>query len=247
MDNSNFFSPFCGAVSLTFDDGTQNQLQNAIPSLNDLDIKATFYITPNDRLMQNHFTSWQEVAKQGHEIGNHTLSHFCSNNFTAKRGGLEDRTLEDIEDDILAAQEIIKTIAPQQKTWTFAYPCYCLFVGIGENRQSFVPIIAKNFLVGRGEAEYGFGNHPEFIDMACVGGIRVERMSGFEMIGLVEELTWQGMWVILAFHDINGDRLSVQSEDYLMLLNYLKRKEKTIWTAPVREVAQKILNKRKAK
>ena len=106
------------------------------------------------------------------------------------------------------------------------------------------PLIAKHFLAGRGEAEYGFGNHPEFIDIACVGGIRVERMSGFEMIGLVEELTWRGLWVILAFHDINGVRLSVQSEDFLLLLNYLKRNEKTIWTAPIRDVAQKIIDQK---
>lgn len=166
-------------------------------------------------------------------------------NFTATHGGLEDVGIEDIEKDILAAQERMVKIAPHQQTWTFAYPCYCLFIGQGKKRQSFVPLIAKHFLAGRGQGESGFGNHPDFIDTACVWGIRVERMSGFEMIGLVEELTRTGLWVILAFHEINGDRLSVQREDYLMLLNYLKRKEETIWCVPVGTVAQKIIDTKK--
>ena len=40
MKKTNFFTPFQGAVSLTFDDGTLNQLQNAVPPLNDLGIKV---------------------------------------------------------------------------------------------------------------------------------------------------------------------------------------------------------------
>jgi hypothetical protein len=62
-------------------------------------------------------------------------------------------------------------------------------------------------------------------------------MSGFEMIGLVEHLTYKGCWVVLVFHDIDGARLTVGSHDYSMLPDYLRRKAGEIWTAPVVEVA----------
>jgi peptidoglycan/xylan/chitin deacetylase (PgdA/CDA1 family) len=35
-----------GALSLTFDDGHPSQLKRAVPILNDLDLKSTFFIRP---------------------------------------------------------------------------------------------------------------------------------------------------------------------------------------------------------
>lgn len=240
MNQSPIWGQYTGAVSLTFDDGTDNQLRQAVPPLDAHGLRGTFYLHARDKLMQTRSAEWQAVASSGHEIGNHTLAHICSNNFTGSRGGLEDCTLDDIKHDILHAQERLLTIAPQQKNWTFAYPCHCQFVGRGENRQSYVPLIAKHFLAGRGLSEYGFGNQPGFFDLASAGGIRVDRMSGFEMIGLVEELTARGLWVILVFHDIDGGVLSVAADDYNMLLRYLKRRRQDIWTATVAEVALRI-------
>jgi hypothetical protein len=75
---------------------------------------------------------------------------------------------------------------------------------------------------GRVNAEYGFGTmRPALVDLACIAGLATDRMSGFEMIGLVEQLTYQGCWVVLVFHDIDGARLTVGSHDFNMLLDYL--------------------------
>jgi len=60
------------------------------------------------------------------------------------------------------------------------------------------------------------------------------------MIGLVEELTSNGRWVILVLHEISRSRLTVGSYDFKMLLDYLHRRSREIWTAPVVEVAGKI-------
>lgn len=240
MDLKEFWSPYVGAVSLTFDDGRESQLQKAIPAMNRLGIRGTFYILPTGETWREDLRAWREVAKAGHEIGNHTLSHICSNNFSGGRGGLEDMSLAEIEADILAAQERLVYIAPHQKEWTFCYPCYQTYVGRGASRQSYVPVIARHFLAGRAGGEYGFANHPATVDLSCVWGLPTDRMSGFEMIGLVEELTAKGRWVVLVFHDIDGSRLTVGSHDFLMLLDYLHRRRNEIWTAPVVEVARKI-------
>jgi hypothetical protein len=240
LGTNGFWAPYDGAVSLTFDDGTQNQLDKAIPALNEHGLRGTFYLNPRGENWQRRLEPWQQVAADRHEIGNHTLSHLCSNNYTGATGGLEDCTLAEIEADILAAQGRLVQLAPHQHEWTFAYPCYCTFVGRGAARQSYVPVVARHFLAGRAGGEYGFGNQPQAVDLACVWGLGVERMSGFEMIGLVEELTSSGQWVILTLHEIEGQRLTVGSYDYQMLLRYLQRRRETIWTAPVVEVARKI-------
>ena len=41
---------YTGALSLTFDDGRPDQIQKAVPILNDLGFKGTFYICPNGEL-----------------------------------------------------------------------------------------------------------------------------------------------------------------------------------------------------
>ncbi|GAG20862.1 unnamed protein product, partial [marine sediment metagenome] len=75
---------------------------------------------------------------------------------------------------------------------------------------------------------------------ACLWSMPTDRMSGFEMIGLVEGLVSKGQWVIFTFHEIDGARLTVGSYDFNMLLDYLHRRSNEIWTAPVAEIAKKV-------
>lgn len=64
-----------GAVSLTFDDGAQSQLDKAVPLLNEHHLKATFYINPRGNDFMERLQPWREVALAGHEVGNHTVNH----------------------------------------------------------------------------------------------------------------------------------------------------------------------------
>jgi hypothetical protein len=240
MSANDPWNGYRGAVSLTFDDGTQNQLDKAIPPLDDRGIKAGFYLNPRGENWRENAQPWIAVAKNGHEIGNHTVTHPCPNNLLARHGGHEDMSLDDMESEILEARKRLLHIAPHQKEWTFAYPCYATHVGRGKTRQSFEPLIARHFLAGREGGEYGIANRPAWVDLAAVAGLDTQRMSGFEMIGLVEKLASDGDWVVLVFHEINGAYLSVGAYDYCMLLDYLKRKEKEIWTAPMVEVARRV-------
>jgi peptidoglycan-N-acetylglucosamine deacetylase len=240
MKDGNSWSPYQGGVSLTFDDGTRNQLEKVVPVLDEFGFKGTFYINPKGADWQTRLSPWSEVAAHGHEIGNHTLTHPWPNNISGQHDGFEDMTLAEIEQDILTAQERLAQIAPHQDHWTFAYPCYTTFVGYGIHHQSYVPVIASHFLAGRIFGEYGFGNHPAVVDLAYLWGQPVERMSGYEMIGLVEEITARGCWAILIFHEIDGSRLTVASYDFRMLLNHLRRRSDVILTASVVEIAKKI-------
>jgi hypothetical protein len=229
------FAGRLGAVSLTFDDGTENQLANAVPPLDERGLCATFYLNPRDRLMA-FAQPWRKAARRGHEIGNHTLSHPCPSAITGGRG-LEDMTLEEVESDVLAAQVRLETLAPHQTAWTFAYPCYATYIGRGEARRSYVPVIARHFLAGRAGGEIGFGNRPGMLDSAALIGTPVERLTASEVIALIERLALTGQWLILVYHDIDGEVLSVRQSDYVPVLDYLARNRDRVLTAPVVDVA----------
>ncbi|MFC1525398.1 polysaccharide deacetylase family protein [Candidatus Latescibacterota bacterium] len=236
-ERSDFWGTCQGGVSLTFDDGMGCHLDRVVPALDERGLRGSFYLLPRGDDWEDRLAPWREVAAAGHEIGNHTLSHTCSGNYTGVRGGLELSSLERIEDDILQAQQRLLPLAPHQDRWTFCYPCYCTFVGQGRGRRSYVPVVARHFLAGRAGGEYGFGNHPATVDLACFWAQTAERMGAFEMIGLAEELTHRGQWVVFVFHAIDGSRLSVASEDFLALLNFLARRRDSIRTATVAEIA----------
>ena len=246
MDLRQFWAPHVGAVSLSFDDGIDSQLAKAIPEMDRREIQGTFYLCPRGRTWRDDLDPWIQVGRNGHEIGNHSLSHRCSSNFSGRPGGLEDWSPAEVEADILAAAERLEAIAPRQEDWTFAYPCYQTFVGRGAGRRSYVPVVDKHFLAGRAACEYGQGNHPAAVDLACTWGHPAERMTGPEMIGLVEQLTALGRWLILAFHEIDGARLTVDSYEFNLLLDYLHRRREDIWTAPVAQVARRIADFRTA-
>jgi sialate O-acetylesterase len=66
------------AVVLTYDDAINQHLDNAIPVLDSLGLKATFYLTGFSTSMQTRLHDWKKLAVNGHELGNHTLYHPCN-------------------------------------------------------------------------------------------------------------------------------------------------------------------------
>lgn len=106
-----------GAFALTFDDGQREQVALAGPMLDALGLKATFVINPGKtpaKTGENWFGSWDEwraLAKNGHEIGNHSMTH---PNFTMLPEGK-------LEEEIITAQKRIEQELGQPCI-TFCYP-----------------------------------------------------------------------------------------------------------------------------
>ena len=63
---------FTGAVSYTFDDANQSQIDH-YAELNALGVPMTFYLTTNRPEAANNI--WAQAVKDGHELGNHTQTH----------------------------------------------------------------------------------------------------------------------------------------------------------------------------
>ncbi|HEY8665494.1 MAG TPA: polysaccharide deacetylase family protein, partial [Tepidisphaeraceae bacterium] len=204
-------------ISLTFDDGCQSQLTHALPVMDRHNLRGSFYLNPFDGAYKDHLARFKPAAGNGHEIGNHTCRHRC----TLAMGmgdhpeGLEHQTLESVEADILLAEERLREVFPKHGPRTFCYPCYNQHVGHGAGRKTYTTLIAQHFVAGRGgTCNKGFLISPAYCDLSLSGGPAVERMWGFEMVGLAERAATQNKWLILVLHNVDGGYLSVQGDDF---------------------------------
>lgn len=118
------------AVSLTFDDWSQGQQTLAVPELNKRQIKATFFING-----QRDYAKLIELAKQGHEVGNHSVSHQDISTFTAEK----------FQQEVFDFQHQIDQNITSQRCVTFAYP-----FGGGANNQKVINSIKKTHVAARG-------------------------------------------------------------------------------------------------
>ena len=238
-----------GAVSLSFDDGLPMQLTRGVPLLEERGLRGTFYLGPGGEDYAERLTPWTTAFEAGHEVGNHSIGHTCSRNFWSERApgpvGLEHLSLEEMEADLTEAERRLQELFPTDSR-SFAYPCYQTDVGEGVTRQSYVPLVARLFIAGRGVGEYGFFNHPYNVDLHHLGAIAAERMPGTEMVGLVERNVRHRNWAIFAFHSLDGGRLGVNEFDFIELLDHLQENADRIWTAPVAEVARHCVDLRES-
>ena len=74
------------ALSISFDDGRQSQVETGMPLFETLDLRATFYLIPKN--LNAFLDGWKQAVAFGHEIGNHSYTHPCTgNNGTGRWSG----------------------------------------------------------------------------------------------------------------------------------------------------------------
>lgn len=229
-------------VSITFDDARFSQPDVGIPILNNYNVKATFYISPGN--MEHRLSDWEQIVADGHEIGNHTMTHPCSGNFSfARNNALENYTLERMEDDILSANEIIMKklgVLPS----TFAYPCGQKFVGRELNTKSYVPLIAKHFIVGRSAFDE-VHNDPVFADLAQAAAMDFDSASFEKVKSLIERTLMDGGWLILFGHEIGtSGGQTILADTLEKLCQYAQEPANGIWIDTVANIGKYILQNR---
>lgn len=190
------------ALSLTFDDARLSQADKGIPLLDKYDVKATFYISPDNMLQR--VNEWRKAVHNGHEIGNHSLLHPCTGNFDWSRDhALEDYTLETMNRELDSANRFINKILGIQPV-SFAFPCGQTFVGRGIMTRSYIPVVSELFETGRGWLNEG-PNDPVFCDMSQLTGMELDGKSFGQIKDLIESAKKTGKWLILAGHEMNNE------------------------------------------
>lgn len=227
------------ALSLSFDDARFSQLDAGVPLLNTLGVRATFYVWPP--LLEKRADEWRLVA-QTHEIGNHTLTHPCTGNFLWSRShALEEYTLEKMEGELAGAGQAIREMIGIE-TRTFAYPCGQMFVGRGEGVRSYVPLVAKRFLAGRGYLNEP-PNDPAFCDLAQLNASGFDRVSFDELCPALESCLNSGNWFILAGHDVGAEfRQGVRPDTIEAVCRFAR--DNNLWLDTVESVASYVAQNR---
>jgi peptidoglycan-N-acetylglucosamine deacetylase len=188
-----------GAVSLSFDDARVSQIDVGMEIFDRHDAKGTFYVSLNTA--EKRLAGWKRAVENGHEIGNHSIRHPCSGNFKWARGSaLEDYTLQQMDLELAAAQDAITDLLGVTPK-TFAYPCGQTFVGRGERLRSYIPVVAKRFLVGRTFRDE-FQNDPAYCDLARLGSFPSDGLTYEEARLLIEAAVRSGTWLVFTGHDI---------------------------------------------
>ncbi|MBL9204658.1 MAG: polysaccharide deacetylase family protein [Opitutaceae bacterium] len=223
------------AVSLSWDDARVSQVDNGIPILDEYDVRGTFYVIPHR--VEERLDQWKAAVARGHEIGNHTVNHPSGGNFTWQRPEyrLEGYTLEQIQREIDEADRRIQDLLAMRPT-TFAYCAGQTFVGRGLGVKSYVPLIARRFLIGRTYFLPTY-NLPDCCDRAQINGIGIDNLSFEQVRSLIETAVNGEGWIVLVGHDIGNpqDRLNTSADVLKRICDYLKGRPE-IWLDTVAAV-----------
>ncbi|MCX5770051.1 MAG: polysaccharide deacetylase family protein [Candidatus Hydrogenedentes bacterium] len=225
------------AVSMSFDDARPSQVDVAFPLLEDFGVKATFYVCPDN--LEKRVDDWRAVASAGHELGNHTVSHPCSGNFEFSRGNaLESYTLDDMEKEMVECNRRVETACGVVPA-TFAYPCGNTFVGHGKKVRSYVPLVAKHFLAGRGFPSE-WHNAPAVCDLAQLNGVSFDGLDFNTILGLIDKAGADGAWLVLAGHDAGDEdaRQVTRCDTLRAVCEYALEPDHGIWLDTVAAVAK---------
>ncbi len=231
------------AISLSFDDGRYSQVEGGTALLDSLHTKATFYVVPS--AVEERLEGWKHAVAGGHEMGNHSLYHPCSGNFVWSRThALENYTLDSMQAELTKANNHIQKLLGVKPN-VFAYPCGQKFVGRGINTKSYVPLVARMFISGRGYMEET-PNDPAFTDFAQITGIEMDGKDFEQILPLLREARKNGQWVVLAGHEMGEG--GVQTTRLTMLrklIAYARDPANKLWIAPVGTIATYIEQHRK--
>jgi len=231
------------AISLTFDDARLSQVDVGLPIFDRYGVKTTFYISPDK--LEERLEGWKKAVRNGHEIGNHTMTHPCTGNYPAFRfKALEDMTLDQMAREIDGANQAIEKILGV-KPESFAYPCGQTFVGRGKKVESYVPLVAQRFLSGRKWLSEG-ANDPAFCDLAQVLAMESDGKSFEQLKTLVDQAAKEGRWLILAGHEIGHEAYQTTLASPLeSLCRYAEDPANGLWIDTVANIGRYILQIRK--
>jgi len=226
------------AISLTFDDARFSQVDTGTALLDKYGVKATFFVVPSS--VEQRLDGWKKAVANGHEIGNHTMTHPCTGNFLwSRKNALENYSINDIQNEITECNTRIKELLGVTAE-VFAYPCGQKFVGRDTNTKSYVPLISKMFILGRGWRDEALVD-PLFCDLSQVSGIEMDGKSFAEILPLIEEAKKNGQWLILAGHEMGeGGVQTTQLSMLKQLIEYIQNPSNQIWIAPAGTVAEYI-------
>ena len=228
-----------GAVTFTFDDALETQVLNLKPLFDVMpDVHVTFFLTAfQNRLIENA-EGFAALAVAGHEIGNHTISHWH----------LPQELDEELEEDVVQFADTIEAVLAKHgadiQVVSFATP-FC------ENSDNVKTFINKRHLINRDCGFHGRNNwdtEPDWMSMNAKiwsrEGTSVNEMLSaldtaayigtFDNSNPLEPQITEGSWVIFLQHDVSTkmyDPYAINPNDIKTL--FKRAVDNGLWVAPL--------------
>jgi hypothetical protein len=230
------------ALSFSFDDARLSQIDRGMPLLKAHNVHATFYVSPEN--LERRLEGWRQALLAGHEVGNHTMTHPCTGNFPWSRAkALEDFTLDRMEAELTGANELVQRLLNVTPV-TFAYPCGNTHIGRGLEARSYIPLVARHFIAGRGFLGEA-ANDPAFCDLAHLLSIASDELDFEALKGWVDSAIANGSWLVFAGHEIShGGRQVTRIAAMDALCQYCHERRDELWIDTVADIASHIRRSR---
>ena len=215
-------------MSLSYDDALASQLDNALPALDALGLKASFYLTLASDTVSKRLPEWRAAAARGHELGNHSLFHPCSRGLPGRDWVAPHRDLDKISpaaqrEELLMANAFLQAIDGLSER-TFTVPCGDLLA----SGQPYLPGV-RGVFVGIKSRTGGVVEDMARLDPEDVATADPTDATGEKLIALVEQAAARGTMVSITFHGVGGDYLSVSKPAHEALLRHLARHPERFW------------------
>lgn len=215
------------AVVLTYDDALASQLDIAIPALDSVGLKGTFFVF-GSAMAPEQIARWRAAAAEGHELGNHTVRHACPH---ASYPPARERDTSEIYDAEMMLQEIrtmntMLTAIDGKLQHSFATPCGQHLAG----GVDYLPALRVSGMVRYTRAADPVAGPLD--PMNVPARFFPSTATGADLIAAVQNAERTGGMIVFGFHGVGGDYLSVSAEAHAQLLGYLKSHSEEDWVAP---------------
>ncbi|WP_296948033.1 polysaccharide deacetylase family protein [uncultured Massilia sp.] len=226
------------AVSLSYDDALDSQLDHAIPALDRAGLKGSFYLQLSNPAVKARMAAWRAAAARGHELGNHSLFHQCSGKAPGHGWVQPERDLDttgagQMRDQVVLANTMLAAIdGHDERARTYTVPCGDrLAAGV-----DYLPLVAGEFVgikVGGGD---GVVPSMAVLDPLAVPVLAPEGLSGKALIAIVERAGRAGTMVNFTFHGVGGDYIVTSDAAHRELVDWLAAHRREYWTATFRDL-----------
>jgi len=232
------------AVSLSYDDALDSQLDNALPALNAHGFRASFYLTLASPVVSQRLPEWRRAAAAGHELGNHTLFHPCSRSapgrdWVAPHRDLDKISVAQIREEVQLANAYLQAIDGQSRR-TYTAPCTDPLAG----GQPYLPAVRGEFVAMKTRVG-GVVPSLAALDLGDVATAGPAGVSGAELIAIVRQAADKGTLASITFHGIGGDHLSVSKQAHQALLQHLADHPELYWVDSFVNIASYLQARRK--
>lgn len=212
-------------IVLTYDDALQSHLNVAIPQLDSVKLKGTFFLT--GELNNQTIPQWRKASKKGHELANHTVFHPCLSTDDNPMAS-EHYTIYRILHEIWVMNNFLFAVDGKSGR-TYAYPCTETHVG----GKDYVDSLRKHGIIKY--ARIGGDANAVITDFKNLDPLQVssygleDHTSADKLIAYVKKVQESGGMGVIMFHGIGGEYITTSAEAHRELLAYLKANQKDIW------------------